>query len=184
MHLLPDIYAPCEICAGSRFNAKTLEIEYQGVNVAQVLDMSVDYTLQFFHRFPLVTDKLRTLSEVGLGYLKLGQSAMHLSGGEAQRIKLSTELSRRTNGRTLYILDEPTIGLHFEDVAKLLAILDELVEKGNTVLVVEHNLDVIRAADWVIELGPEGGEKGGYVVFQGTPDKLVKAKTWTGRYMR
>lgn len=184
MHLLPDIYAPCEICGGTRFNAKTLEIEYQGVNVAEVLDMSVDYALRFFHRFPLVVEKLRTLSEVGLGYLKLGQSAMHLSGGEAQRIKLSTELARRTNGRTLYILDEPTIGLHFEDVARLLKILDELVEKGNTVLVVEHNPDVLRAADWVVELGPEGGEEGGRVVFEGTPDKLAKAKTWTGKYMK
>lgn len=184
MHLLPDLYAPCEVCAGLRFNSKTLEIEYQGVNIAEVLDMSVDYAFQFFHRFPLVAEKLRTLSEVGLGYLKLGQSAMNLSGGEAQRIKLSTELSRRTNGRTLYILDEPTIGLHFEDVARLLKILDELVEKGNTVLVVEHNLDVIRAADWVIELGPEGGEKGGQVIFEGIPNKLAQAKTWTGRYMR
>ena len=184
MHLLPDIYAPCEVCNGTRFNAKTLEIEYQGVNIAQVLDMSVDYALQFFHRFGLVVEKLQTLSEVGLGYLKLGQSAMNLSGGEAQRIKLSTELSRRTNGKTLYILDEPTIGLHFEDVAKLLAILDELVEKGNTVLVVEHNLGVICASDWVIELGPEGGEEGGYVVFSGTPKELARAKTWTARYMR
>ena len=184
MHLLPDIFAPCEICAGSRFNAKTLEIEYQGVNVAEVLDMSVDYALRFFHRFPLVAEKLKTLSEVGLGYLKLGQSAMNLSGGEAQRIKLSTELARRTNGKTLYILDEPTIGLHFEDVSRLLKILDELVEKGNTVLVVEHNPDVIRAADWVIELGPEGGEDGGRVVFEGTPDKLARAKTWTARYMK
>jgi len=183
MHLLPDIYALCEVCSGTRFNAKTLEIEYQGVNIAQVLDMSVDYALRFFHRFPLVVDKLRTLSEVGLGYLKLGQSAMNLSGGEAQRIKLSTELSRRTNGRTFYILDEPTIGLHFEDVSRLLKILDELVEKGNTVLVVEHNPDVIRASDWVIELGPEGGEEGGRIVFQGTQDKLARAKTWTGRYM-
>ena len=184
MHLLPDIFAPCEICAGSRFNAKTLEIEYQGVNVAEVLDMSVDYALRFFHRFPLVAEKLKTLSEVGLGYLKLGQSAMNLSGGEGQRIKLSTELARRTNGKTLYILDEPTIGLHFEDVSRLLKILDELVEKGNTVLVVEHNPDVIRAADWVIELGPEGGEDGGRVVFEGTPDKLARAKTWTARYMK
>ena len=183
MHLLPDIYAPCEVCLGTRFNAKTLEIEYQGVNIAQVLDMSVDYALRFFHRFPLVVDKLKTLSEVGLGYIKLGQSAMNLSGGEAQRIKLATELSRRTNGRTLYILDEPTIGLHFEDVTRLLAILDELVEKGNTVLVVEHNLGVICASDWVIELGPEGGEEGGYVVFKGTPKELAKVKTWTGRYL-
>jgi len=184
MHLLPDIYAPCEICGGTRFNAKTLEIEYQGMNIAEVLDMSVDYALRFFHRFPLVVDKLKTLSEVGLGYLKLGQSAMNLSGGEAQRIKLSTELARRTNGRTLYILDEPTIGLHFADVSRLLKILDELVEKGNTVLVVEHNPDVLRAADWVIELGPEGGDEGGKIIFEGTPDKLAKAKTWTGKYMK
>ncbi|MDI6778090.1 MAG: excinuclease ABC subunit UvrA [Patescibacteria group bacterium] len=184
MHLLPDFHAPCETCQGTRFNQKTLEIEYQGENVAQVLDMSVDYALQFFHRFPLVTEKLQTLSNVGLGYLKLGQSAMNLSGGEAQRIKLSTELSRRTNGKALYILDEPTIGLHFEDISRLLRILDELVEKGNTVLVVEHNLDVIRATDWVIELGPEGGEEGGKIVFEGTPGELEKAKTWTGKYLK
>jgi excinuclease ABC subunit A len=183
MHLLPDIYAPCETCGGTRFNAKTLEIEYQGVNVADVLDMSVEYACQFFHRFPLVADKLKTLSEVGLGYLKLGQSAMNLSGGEAQRIKLSTELARRTNGKALYILDEPTIGLHFEDTSRLLKILDELVERGNTVLVVEHNPDVLGAADWVIEMGPDGGEKGGRVVFSGTPDKLKRAKTWTGKYL-
>jgi excinuclease ABC subunit A len=132
----------------------------------------------------LAMEKLRTLSEVGLGYLKLGQSAMNLSGGEAQRIKLSTELARRSNGKALYILDEPTIGLHFEDVARLLKILDELVEKGNTVLVVEHNPDVISAADWAIELGPEGGDEGGRVVFQGMPKELTKAKTWTGKYLR
>jgi len=184
MYLLPDIYAPCEVCGGTRFNTKTLEIEYQGMNIAQVLNMSVDYALHFFHRFPLVVEKLRTLSEVGLGYLKLGQSAMNLSGGEAQRIKLAAELARRASGRTLYILDEPTIGLHFEDIARLLRVLDELVEKGNTVLVVEHNLDVIRSADWVIELGPEGGEKGGRVVFEGTPEQLKKVKTWTGRYLK
>lgn len=184
MHLLPDLYALCEACGGTRFNVKTLEIEYQGVNVAQVLDMSVGYALQFFHRFPLVVEKLRTLSEVGLDYLKLGQSAMNLSGGEAQRIKLSTELSRRTNGKALYILDEPTIGLHFEDISRLLKILDSLVEKGNTVIVVEHNLDVIRSTDWVIELGPEGGEEGGWVIFEGTPKELAAAKTWTGKYLR
>ena len=184
MYLLPDIYAPCEVCGGTRFNTKTLEIEYQGMNIAQVLNMSVDYALHFFHRFPLVVEKLRTLSEVGLGYLKLGQSAMNLSGGEAQRIKLAAELARRASGRTLYILDEPTIGLHFEDIARLLRVLDELVEKGNTVLVVEHNLDVIRSADWVIELGPEGGEKGGRIVFEGTPEQLKKVKTWTGRYLK
>jgi len=184
MHLLPDIYIPCEACGGTRFSQKVLTVEYQGANVASVLDMSVDYAWRFFQNHPLVSEKLETLNRVGLGYLKLGQSAMYLSGGEAQRIKLATELARRTNGKALYILDEPTIGLHFGDVAKLLKILDELVEKGNTVLIVEHNLDVIRAADWVIELGPEGGEAGGKLVFEGTPDKLKKAKTWTGKYLR
>ncbi|OGI25177.1 MAG: excinuclease ABC subunit A [Candidatus Moranbacteria bacterium RBG_13_45_13] len=184
MHLLPNLFTPCESCQGTRYNQKTLEIEYQGVNIAQVLDMSVEYALQFFHRFPLAVEKLKTLNEVGLGYLKLGQSAMNLSGGEAQRVKLATELSRRTNGKTLYILDEPTIGLHFEDISRLLQILDELVQKGNTVLVVEHNLDVIRATDWVIELGPEGGDGGGRVVFEGTPKELARAKTWTGKYLR
>ena len=184
MHLLPDIYVPCEACGGTRFSQKVLTVEYQGANIAEVLDMSVDYAWRFFQNHPLVAEKLETLNRVGLGYLKLGQSAMYLSGGEAQRIKLSTELARRTNGKALYILDEPTIGLHFGDVAKLLRILDELVEKGNTVLIIEHNLDVIRAADWVIELGPDGGDAGGEVVFEGTPDKLKKAKTWTGKYLR
>lgn len=184
MHLLPDIYVPCEACGGTRFSQKVLTVEYQGANIAEVLDMSVDYAWRFFQNHPLVAEKLETLNRVGLGYLKLGQSAMYLSGGEAQRIKLATELARRTNGKALYILDEPTIGLHFGDVAKLLKILDELVEKGNTVLIVEHNLDVIRASDWVIELGPEGGEGGGEIVFEGTPKEMKKAKTWTGRYMR
>jgi len=184
MHLLPDIYVPCEACGGTRFSQKVLAVEYQGANIAEVLDMSVDYAWRFFQNHPLVAEKLETLNRVGLGYLKLGQSAMYLSGGEAQRIKLATELARRTNGKALYILDEPTIGLHFGDVAKLLKILDELVEKGNTVLIVEHNLDVVRAADWVIELGPEGGEAGGEIVFEGTPKDMKKAKTWTGKYLR
>lgn len=184
MHLLPDIYVPCEACGGTRFSQKVLTVEYQGANIAEVLDMSVDYAWRFFQNHPLVAEKLETLNRVGLGYLKLGQSAMYLSGGEAQRIKLATELARRTNGKALYILDEPTIGLHFGDVAKLLKILDELVEKGNTVLIVEHNLDVIRAADWVIELGPEGGEAGGYAVFEGTPKELCKVKTWTAKYLK
>ncbi|MFA6193519.1 MAG: excinuclease ABC subunit UvrA, partial [Parcubacteria group bacterium] len=179
MHLLPDIYVPCEACGGTRFSQKVLAVEHQGANIASVLDMSVDYAWRFFQNHPLVAEKLETLNRVGLGYLKLGQSAMYLSGGEAQRIKLATELARRTNGKALYILDEPTIGLHFGDVAKLLKIIDELVEKGNTVLIVEHNLDVVRAADWVIELGPEGGKEGGEIVFEGTPKDMKKAKTWT-----
>ncbi|MDP1845917.1 MAG: excinuclease ABC subunit UvrA [Candidatus Moranbacteria bacterium] len=184
MHLLPDIYTPCEACRGTRYNQKTLDIEYRGVNIAEVLDMSVSYALTFFSNYPLVAEKLKKLNEVGLGYLKLGQSAMNLSGGEAQRVKLATELARRTDGKALYILDEPTVGLHFDDVAKLLKILDELVEKGNTVLVVEHNPDVIKASDWAIELGPEGGDEGGEIVFEGTPKELARAKTWTARYMR
>ncbi|MFA7209400.1 MAG: excinuclease ABC subunit UvrA [Parcubacteria group bacterium] len=184
MHLLPDMYVKCESCGGTRYNQKTLDIEYQGVNIAEVLDMSVSYALCFFKKSPLVVEKLRTLEQVGLGYLKLGQSATNLSGGEAQRIKLATELSRKSTGKTLYILDEPTIGLHFEDVKRLLGVLDALVDKGNSVLVVEHNIDVIRNSDWVIDLGPDGGDKGGEVVFSGTPDKLKNAKrSWTGKYL-
>ncbi|MCX6761673.1 MAG: excinuclease ABC subunit UvrA [Candidatus Moranbacteria bacterium] len=184
MHLLPDVYVPCETCNGAKYNLRTLEIEYRGVNVAQVLDMSVSYALAFFKNSKLVTEKLSTLEKVGLGYLKLGQSAVDLSGGEAQRIKLATELSRRATGKTLYILDEPTIGLHFEDIRKLLGVLDALVDKGNTVLVVEHNVDVIRNSDWVIDLGPEGGNSGGEIVFEGTPAELKKCKmSWTGKYL-
>ena len=184
MYLLPDVYVKCEECNGTRYNRGTLEIEYQGVNVAEVLDMSVSYALNFFRKSPLIAEKLKTLEEVGLGYLKLGQSATNLSGGEAQRIKLATELARKATGNTLYILDEPTVGLHFEDVRKLLGVLEALVAKGNTVLVVEHNTDVIRSSDWVIDLGPEGGDKGGEIIFAGTPDGIKKCKkSWTGRYL-
>jgi excinuclease ABC subunit A len=184
MHMLPDMYVRCETCSGTRYNQKTLDIEYQGVNIAQVLDMSVSYALRFFKKSPLIFEKLSTLEEVGLGYLKLGQSATNMSGGEAQRIKLATELSRRSTGKTLYILDEPTIGLHFEDVRKLLGVLNALVEKRNTVLVVEHNLDVVRNSDWVIDLGPEGGSKGGEIVYAGEPAGLKKCKrSWTGKYL-
>lgn len=184
MHLLPDMYVKCETCGGTRYNSKTLDIEYQGVNIARVLDMSVSYALRFFHNSPAIAAKLKTLEEVGLGYIKLGQSATNLSGGEAQRIKLATELARKSTGRTLYILDEPTIGLHFEDVKRLLQVLDALVEKGNTVLVVEHNLDVIKNADWVVDLGPEGGSGGGEVVYAGEPKGLKKVKgSWTGKYL-
>jgi len=184
MHLLPDMYVKCESCNGTRYNQKTLDIEYQGVNIAEVLDMSVSYALRFFKKSPLIVEKLQTLENVGLGYLKLGQSATNLSGGEAQRIKLATELSRKSTGKTLYILDEPTIGLHFDDVKRLLGVLDALVDKGNSVLVVEHNIDVIRNSDWVVDLGPEGGDKGGEVVYAGTPDKLKKVKrSWTAKYL-
>ena len=184
MHLLPDMYVKCEACEGTRYNKKTLEIEYKGYTIAQVLDMDVRFAHRFFVRHPLIAEKLRTMEEVGLGYLKLGQSATNLSGGEAQRIKLATELARKSMGSTLYILDEPTVGLHFDDTRKLLGILNALVDKGNSVLVVEHNLDVVRDADWVIELGPDGGSQGGYVTFEGSPDDLKKEKnSWTGKYL-
>lgn len=184
MYLLPDMYVKCEACNGTRYNQRTLDIEYQGVNIAEVLDMSVSYALKFFKKSALITEKLQTLEDVGLGYLRLGQSATNLSGGEAQRIKLATELARKSTGQTLYILDEPTIGLHFDDVKKLLQVLDALVDKGNTVLVVEHNMNIIKNSDWVIDLGPEGGNKGGEIVYIGTPDKLKKAKrSWTGKYL-
>jgi excinuclease ABC subunit A len=184
MHLLPDMYVKCETCHGTRYNQKTLDIEYQGVNIAEILDMSVSYALRFFKKSPLIHEKLKTLEEVGLGYLKLGQSATNLSGGEAQRIKLATELARKSTGKTLYILDEPTIGLHFEDVKKLLNVLNALVDKGNSILVVEHNLDVIRNADWVVDLGPEGGNGGGELVYSGVPAGLKKIKrSWTGKYL-
>lgn len=184
MYLMPDVYVKCEACEGTRYNKKTLEIEFKGFNISQVLDMDVSFALNFFASYPLILEKLKTMEEVGLGYLKLGQSATDLSGGEAQRIKLATELARKSTGRTLYILDEPTIGLHFEDIKRLLKVLNTLVEKGNSVIVVEHNLDVVKNSDWVIELGPDGGEKGGEVVFEGTPDKIKKCKkSWTAKYL-
>ena len=176
MHLLPDMYVPCEACGGSRYSSKILEIEYNGVTISDVLDMSVDYAFEFFKDQPLIREKLSAMKCVGLGYIQLGQSATNLSGGEAQRIKLAAELARKSTGKTLYILDEPTAGLHFDDVKKLLAMLDDLVEKGNTVLVVEHNIDVIKHSDWAIELGPDGGEFGGEVVFEGVPRDLKKNK--------
>ena len=184
MHLLPDMYVKCEACGGTRFSKKTLEIEYKGFNIAQILDMDVRLALRFFARHPLIAEKLKTMEDVGLGYLKLGQSATNLSGGEAQRIKLATELARKSTGSTLYILDEPTAGLHFDDIRRLLGVLNALVDKGSSVIVVEHNLDVIRDADHVIELGPDGGELGGYLTFAGTPDQLKKdKKSWTAKYL-
>ncbi|MFC1608806.1 excinuclease ABC subunit UvrA [Patescibacteria group bacterium] len=184
MQLLPDMYVKCESCEGARYNKKTLEIEYRGVSIANVLEMSVSYASKFFKEHPLIHEKLKTMEEVGLGYLKLGQSATDLSGGEAQRIKLATELARKSTGKTLYILDEPTIGLHFEDTKKLLKVCDALAEKGNTVLIVEHNTDVMKSSDWIIELGPEGGDGGGEIVFEGTPKQLEKSnKTWTAKYL-
>jgi excinuclease ABC subunit A len=185
MQFLPDVYVPCEVCHGKRYNREALEIRYKGRNIAEVLDMTVDEALQFFSNVPRIRNKLQTLSEVGLGYIRLGQPATTLSGGEAQRIKLSKELSRRATGRTFYILDEPTTGLHFADIEKLLQVLHRLVDQGNTVVVIEHNLDVIKASDWLIDLGPEGGDAGGYLVAEGTPEEVSRVgKSYTGQYLR
>ncbi len=185
MHFLPDVYVPCEVCKGKRYNRETLEITYRGKNIADVLDMTVDEALEFLQNIPVLKRRLQTLSNVGLGYIHLGQQATTLSGGEAQRVKLATELSKIGTGNTLYILDEPTTGLHFEDIKLLLQVLTELVEKGNTVLVIEHNLDVIKTADWVIDLGPEGGDKGGTILVSGTPETVAKhKKSYTGAYLR
>jgi excinuclease ABC subunit A len=185
MQFLPDVYVPCEVCHGKRYNREALEIRYKGRNIAEVLDMTVDDALQFFSNVPRIRNKLQTLSEVGLGYIRLGQPATTLSGGEAQRIKLSKELSRRATGRTFYILDEPTTGLHFADIEKLLQVLHRLVDQGNTVVVIEHNLDVIKASDWLIDLGPEGGDAGGYLVAEGTPEEVSRVgKSYTGHYLR
>ena len=185
MHFLPDIYVPCEVCKGARYNRETLEVRYKGKSIADVLDMTVEEALGFFENVPRIRNKIQTLFDVGLGYVKLGQSSTTLSGGEAQRVKLAAELSRRSTGRTLYILDEPTTGLHSHDVAKLLAILSRLVDAGNTVIVIEHNLDVIKTADYIIDLGPDGGSGGGRVVVTGTPEEVAKHRTsYTAEYLR
>ncbi len=185
MHFLPDVYVECDECHGRRYNQQALEIHYRGKNIADILDMTVEEAMNFFANIPNIHDKLKILYEVGLGYIHLGQSATTLSGGEAQRIKLATELSRRATGKTLYILDEPTTGLHFDDVKRLLNVLNQLVDKGNSVLIIEHNLDVIKSADWIIDLGPEGGQAGGYVVAEGTPPQVAKVKrSYTGQFLR
>jgi excinuclease ABC subunit A len=176
MHFLPNVYVTCEQCKGRRYNRETLDIKYRGKSIADVLDLTVDHALPILENFPPIANKLRTLQSVGLGYIELGQSATTLSGGEAQRVKLSRELSKRGTGRTLYILDEPTTGLHFEDVRKLLDVLNRLVDQGNTIVVIEHNLDVVKSADWIIDLGPEGGDGGGRVVAQGTPEDVARTK--------
>ena len=184
MNFLPDVYVPCEVCHGARYNRETLEVHYKGRTIAQVLDMSIEEANNFFETVPAIARFLKTLCDVGLGYVRLGQSAPTLSGGEAQRVKLATELQRRSTGRTIYVLDEPTTGLHFEDVRKLLLVLNRLVDTGNTVIVIEHNLDVIKSADWVIDLGPEGGSGGGLVVAEGRPEEIVKnPKSYTGKYL-
>jgi excinuclease ABC subunit A len=185
MHFLPDVYVPCEVCKGTRYNSEVLEVKYKGKSIADVLDMTVDEALEFFEDVPNIRRKLQLMADVGLGYIKLGQPSTTLSGGEAQRIKLAKELSKMPTGRTLYILDEPTTGLHFEDVRKLIDVLHRLVDNGNTVLVIEHNLDVIKNADWVIDLGPEGGDDGGYLVAEGTPEDVAKVEgSYTGMYLR
>jgi excinuclease ABC subunit A len=184
MHFLPDVYVPCDVCHGKRYNRETLEVQYKGRNTNEVLDMTVEDAHEFFKPVPVVARKLHTLLDVGLGYVKLGQSATTLSGGEAQRVKLSLELSKRDTGRTLYILDEPTTGLHFHDIGLLLHVLQKLRDGGNTVVIIEHNLDVIKTADWLIDLGPEGGDGGGEIIAEGTPEEVAKSKkSYTGQYL-
>ena len=185
MHFLPDVYVPCEVCGGKRYNRETLDVKYKGKSIFDVLDMTVEEALPFFENLPSIRRKIETLYDVGLSYLKLGQPSTTLSGGEAQRIKLATELSRRSTGKTIYILDEPTTGLHFADVHKLVEILHRLTEGGNTVVVIEHNLDVIKTADYIIDMGPEGGDRGGTVIAKGTPEEIVKCEnSYTGMYVK
>jgi excinuclease ABC subunit A len=185
MHFLPDVWVTCNVCKGTRFNRETLQIRFKGKNIAEVLDMDVEEALDFFANVPKVHRILQTLMDVGLGYIKLGQSATTLSGGEAQRVKLAKELARVATGDTVYILDEPTTGLHFADIQKLLDVLHRLTDAGNTVIVIEHNLDVIKTADWVIDLGPEGGEGGGRIVAEGPPEAVTEiSESFTGRYLR
>ncbi len=184
MQFLPDIYVECEVCHGSRFNKETLEIFYKGKSISDILKMTVEEACVFFKNIPAIYQKISSLEEVGLGYIKLGQSATTLSGGEAQRVKLATELSRRATGKTLYILDEPTTGLHFEDIKRLLSVLGKLADKGNTIIIIEHNLDVIKSVDHVIDLGPDGGDKGGLIVAEGNPEEISKTKTHTGKFLK
>ncbi len=185
MHFLPDVYVTCEACGGKRYNRETLEIKFKGKSIADVLDMTVEEGAAFFKAVPSVRDKLETLHRVGLDYIHIGQQATTLSGGEAQRVKLAKELSKRATGRTLYILDEPTTGLHFHDIAKLLEVLHELVDQGNTVIVIEHNLEVIKTADWILDLGPEGGDGGGKIIAAGPPDAIMAAqKSYTGQHLK
>jgi excinuclease ABC subunit A len=185
MQFLPDVYVPCEVCLGARYNLDTLQVHYKGKSIAEVLDMPIEEAAVFFEAIPAIHRHLATLVDVGLGYVRLGQPAPTLSGGEAQRVKLATELQRRATGRTIYVLDEPTTGLHFEDIRKLLGVLTRLVDNGNTVIVIEHNLDVIKTADWIIDLGPEGGAGGGAIVATGTPEQVAKAAdSYTGQFLR
>ena len=185
MNFLPDVQVPCEECSGKRYNRETLEVRYRGKSISDVLDMSIEEAVAFFEPIPAIYRKIKTLQEVGLGYIRLGQASTTLSGGEAQRVKLATELSKKDTGNTFYILDEPTTGLHFEDINVLLGVLNRLVDQGNTILVIEHNLDVVKVSDWVIDLGPEGGSGGGGILFEGTPEQLIKVeKSHTGRFLK
>jgi excinuclease ABC subunit A len=185
MNFLPDVYVPCEVCHGARYNRETLEVHFKGKTIAEVLDMPIEEAADFFEAVPAINRHLRTLNDVGLGYVRLGQPAPTLSGGEAQRVKLASELQKRSTGRTVYVLDEPTTGLHFEDIRKLLGVLQSLADKGNTVIVIEHNLDVIKTADWVIDMGPEGGSGGGMVVAEGTPEDIAGSpESHTGTFLR
>jgi excinuclease ABC subunit A len=184
MHFLPDIYVPCDVCKGKRYNRETLEIRFKGLNIHEVLELTVEDALSFFEAVPAIHRKLQTLMDVGLSYIRLGQAATTLSGGEAQRVKLSRELSKRDTGKTLYILDEPTTGLHFEDIRQLLEVLHRLRDGGNTVVIIEHNLDVIKTADWLIDLGPEGGSGGGQIIATGTPESVAgNPASHTGRFL-
>ena len=185
MHFLPDVYVPCEECGGKRYNEETLQVTYKGKNIYDVLEMTVEESLSFFENLPRIYNKLKALYDVGLGYVKLGQSATTLSGGEAQRVKLASELQKRATGKTLYVLDEPTTGLHSDDVNRLINVLNKIVDNGDTVLVIEHNLDVIKVADWIIDLGLEGGDAGGTIVVQGTPEKVAKCEdSRTGQFLK
>jgi excinuclease ABC subunit A len=185
MQFLPDVYVPCDVCHGKRFNRETLQVEFKGNNIADVLDMTVDHALGEFSAFPNMMNKLSLLQEVGLGYVRIGQPGTTLSGGEAQRVKLAKELSRRATGRTLYVLDEPSVGLHAADVHKLIEVLQRLVDAGNSVLIIEHNLDIVKVADWLIDLGPEGGDRGGELVAEGTPEEVMKMKpSYTGKFLK
>ena len=185
MNFLPDVYVPCEVCHGARYNRETLEVHYKGRSIAEILDMPIEEAVDFFAAIPAISRHLRTLVDVGLGYVRLGQPAPTLSGGEAQRVKLASELQKRSTGSTLYVLDEPTTGLHFEDIRKLLGVLQSLVDKGNTVIVIEHNLDVIKTADWVVDMGPDGGNRGGLLVAEGTPEQVAAdPDSHTGEFLR
>jgi excinuclease ABC subunit A len=185
MQFLPDVYVPCDVCHGARFNRETLQVKYKGLSIADVMNLTVDSAMEFFENIPRIMHKLQTLHDVGLGYIRIGQSATTLSGGEAQRVKLSRELSRRATGKTLYVLDEPSVGLHAADVHKLVEVLQRLVDAGNSVLIIEHNLDIIKTADYIIDLGPEGGDRGGEVIATGTPEEICEVnQSFTGQVLK